>query len=643
MYIYILIGFLIVILLSYSKTKENREDFESCYLNVGNTKKNGDTTFFTNFMMDTYFDRNSALNNLKNVDNNTIKTLRNYQSNIFKSNDEYNRLNNEYNNLNNNIDREFNRLQSELNTKINVANTKKQESTNKFNTIDRNMSSVFNDRTVSLDNSIKPLVTNAITNNLNQIGDSVVDNINSTTIFNNRMTSTSSNINNWQNIPGMSSPMRIDPETGNVQCLSYDGRNCQWNNNNLSQIRHNEVKPLTCGEDHKRMWGITGYDTRGHWCNTVNNFIAQNNINQVDWSNCPVGWTNGDREGNTCIAPSNYPGPCASTSYFNGYTAQNKQGWAAGCTARWPFKVNNINYINNLKYTYNNGIFVKAFRLGPNFSRGSLIQENVMTTNINFNWGVGLIFGIRENNNISNTDMVFLEFTGYIKSPTNASRLRFRLTSDDGSRLLFSNTNSVSNMSMIIDMWRPQGATSRDSADLVVQPNIYLPFQVQYFEQYGAASLRLEWSINGGAFTIIPAEAFYMNNEICSLINPDVSIVKSIAPTIVNMNWSPYNFSSYATWNCPCFAFYRLIYSYNNILSMPSGVNSAQNCPTYCNPSLTYTLNMSNVSTINNISNLKLILQVSNDNITWRNSQCQPIQVSTNQSNYTFNCFTSQS
>jgi hypothetical protein len=198
-------------------------------------------------------------------------------------------------------------------------------------------------------------------------------------------------------------------------------------------------------------------------------------------------------------------------------------------------------------------------------------------------------------------------------------------------------------MRKIIDMWRPQGATSRESVDLAVQPNTYLPFQVQYFEQYGAASLRLEWSVNGGAFTIIPAESFYMNNAICSLINPDISIVKSIAPTIINMNWSPYNFSSYANWNCPCFAFYRLIYSYNNILSMPSGVNSAQNCPTYCNPSLTYTLNMSNISTINNISNLKLILQVSNDNITWRNSQCQPLQVSNNQSNYTFNCLTSQS
>jgi len=542
MYIYILIFFIIVILLSYSRTKDNIEDFENCYLNVSKMKKNGNSTFFTNNMIDTYFDRNNALNNLKNVDNRTIQTLKNYQKNVFKSNDEYNRLNNEYITLNNNIEQQFNNIQNELNRKINEANTKKQESTNKFNTIDRNLSGLFNERTVSLNNSITPVVNSAISNNLNEISNNAINNINNTTIFNNRLSSTASNINTWQNIPGMGSPMRIDPETGNVQCLSYDGRNCQWNNNNLSEIRHNEVRPLTCGEDHRRVWGSTGYDTRGHWCNTVNSVIAQNNINQVDWSNCPVGWTNGDREGNICTAPNNYPGPCNRTSYFYGYTPQNKQSWAAGCTARWPFKINQVNSINNLNNTsniindginnkigllnpktvlgqfntYNNGVYVVAYRLGPNNSRGNMILEGIMTTNINFNWGVGLIFGIRDNNNITNTDMVYLELTGYIKSPINVTNLRLRLTSDDGSRLMFSTNNRISDMRMVIEMWRPQGATSRDSENLVVAPNTYLPFQVQFFEQFGAASLRLEWSINGGAFTVIPRESFYINNEICN-------------------------------------------------------------------------------------------------------------------------------
>jgi hypothetical protein len=43
-----------------------------------------------------------------------------------------------------------------------------------------------------------------------------------------------------------------------------------------------------------------------------------------------------------------------------------------------------------------------------------------------------------------------------------------------------------------------------------------LPFQIQFFEQFGSATLRLEWSINGSGFVIIPREAFYINRELCS-------------------------------------------------------------------------------------------------------------------------------
>jgi len=75
--------------------------------------------------------------------------------------------------------------------------------------------------------------------------------------------------NKWQIIPGFGAPMRIDPESGEVQCLSYDAINCTWGNSNLSQIRINDVRPLSCGEDHRRKWGGPGYDNPGHWCSKV--------------------------------------------------------------------------------------------------------------------------------------------------------------------------------------------------------------------------------------------------------------------------------------------------------------------------------------------------------------------------------------
>ena len=534
MYVYILIAFLIIIFINYNtKTKEN---FENCYLNVGNKQANGDTTFFTNFMKDTYFNRNDTLDNLQNEQNETIKTVETYQKNVFDSNDEYNRLNDQYNTLNNDIENQFNKLTNDVNAKIEKASTLKQTATTQFNNIDANMNRLVNAST--LENRLVPLVNSAIENNLNQISNNAVDSIPVLTMFNNRRTDTRSNINTWQNVPGLGAPMRIDPNTGNAQCLSYDGRNCVWNNSNLSQIRHNDVRPLTCGEDHRRNWGSTGYDTPGHWCNTVHNHIAQNNIDQVDWSRCPIDWTNNNSEGTQCTAPADYRGRCSRTSVFNGYSPQGKQQWAAGCTARWPFKLNTVNQLNNQSNvindtvnsrignftnttvlsqfnTYDNGVYVVAYRLGPNNSRGAIIKEGILTTNVNFNWGVGLIFGIRDNATQTNTDQIFMELTGFIKTPVNVSTIRFRLTSDDGSRLIFS-TNQISNMRMIIDMWRPQGATSRESEVLTVQPDSYLPFQIQFFEQFGAATLRLEWSINGGGFVIIPREAFYINRELCS-------------------------------------------------------------------------------------------------------------------------------
>jgi len=78
--------------------------------------------------------------------------------------------------------------------------------------------------------------------------------------------------NNWQLIPGYTSPMRLN-EDGNVECLSYNGRDCEWSysysiGNDLSKIDINRLNPLICGEDHRRIWGTDGY-YEGHWCNNL--------------------------------------------------------------------------------------------------------------------------------------------------------------------------------------------------------------------------------------------------------------------------------------------------------------------------------------------------------------------------------------
>jgi CPW-WPC domain-containing protein len=539
MYLYIIIGLLTVIVVLSLRKNQSKEHLENCYLNVNTANKNGEKTFFTNFMLDDYLNKNGRIDSLKENNIETTKILTKYKQNVYDSNSQYNNLNAEYNVFNNNMEGEFNKLNVALQNKIDETKKLKQSAITKFNKIDNNMVKVLGNPEGSLDTKLKPFVDTSIKKNLDQLRNLSINNIDSDMLFNNRMSQLPSDINNWKIVPGYGCPMRVDPNSGDIQCLSYDGKNCelnfvQQNGSDLTKIKNDNVKPVTCRND--------GYSNSSSWCKGVYDYFAKNFITQVDWTNCPVGWTNNDKNGTVCQAPNDYKGPCSKTSGFSNYSNENKQSWAASCSARWPFKININNTIDNLGKisntidkdivnkigrivprteldnvnTYNNGVYVQAYKLGLNNTRGEKLQDGIITTNINFDWGVGLIFGIRENNNQTNTNTIYLETTGFLKTPGNATSIKFKLTSDDGSRFIFSNTVEISNMSIVIDMWNSQSLNSKESSSIRVTPNQYLPFQLQFYENFGSATLKLEWSINGSTFSVIPRESFFINKEICN-------------------------------------------------------------------------------------------------------------------------------
>ncbi len=83
--------------------------------------------------------------------------------------------------------------------------------------------------------------------------------------------------NEWQIIPELNAPMKLDEISGDPQCLSYDGTYCEWNyrsrfGDNLSYIDKNRVNPLTCGDNHRNKWGNDGY-YEGHWCNNLRQYF----------------------------------------------------------------------------------------------------------------------------------------------------------------------------------------------------------------------------------------------------------------------------------------------------------------------------------------------------------------------------------
>ena len=67
----------------------------------------------------------------------------------------------------------------------------------------------------------------------------------------------------WQCVAGIDTPIRLNPNTGDVQCLSRNGRDCQWRSNHAdcaAQLKAipDYLQPLTC----------TSYDyaNSNHWC-----------------------------------------------------------------------------------------------------------------------------------------------------------------------------------------------------------------------------------------------------------------------------------------------------------------------------------------------------------------------------------------
>jgi len=82
----------------------------------------------------------------------------------------------------------------------------------------------------------------------------------------------------WQCLPEIKTPLSRT-SSGDVQCMSLNQRDCMWvgNQTECQQLieqydkDHNNpnaklIKPLVCGQEHQKVWGITGYDNPNHWC-----------------------------------------------------------------------------------------------------------------------------------------------------------------------------------------------------------------------------------------------------------------------------------------------------------------------------------------------------------------------------------------
>jgi hypothetical protein len=96
----------------------------------------------------------------------------------------------------------------------------------------------------------------------------------------------------WKCLPGINTPVSVNPD-GDIQCMSENGKDCMWQNSEaecLQLIERQKVKKikltqtggdgLSCGEQMKSVWGITGYDTPDNWCSKAKSLIDTPSVAQ---------------------------------------------------------------------------------------------------------------------------------------------------------------------------------------------------------------------------------------------------------------------------------------------------------------------------------------------------------------------------
>ena len=83
-----------------------------------------------------------------------------------------------------------------------------------------------------------------------------------------------SSITEWACIGDFTSPLRYI--NNNVECLSYDNKNCRWKScPKIPPVSDmSKQKPLACGEMHKAKYGMDGYSDPNHWCSKAKTYFT---------------------------------------------------------------------------------------------------------------------------------------------------------------------------------------------------------------------------------------------------------------------------------------------------------------------------------------------------------------------------------
>ena len=321
---YVLFISSLLILFYYYKypLKKKIENFklnekEKCKKDTNNTLSDGTKTYFSNEMIDTIVDKNKQFEKVIDTNDETNGNLDILNKSVISSTKKYNQHKDLYTRYNNDLEGIFNELDRNLDKNKGLIDGRKMGVDAKFSEITNKVNSLVGSvKSSGIQNKLTPIITNQIDKALVEKSTKAAEDYNVGAKMSNRIDTTYSKIYEWQLMDNINDTgvFRINAETGEVECLSYDGKNCVRDykskyGNDMTNIKSDEVKSLQCGADLKRQFGGTGYEDTNHWCSKAYRQFAKMGSDNIDFNSCPKDWSLIEPKTKTCIAPFDYKIP----------------------------------------------------------------------------------------------------------------------------------------------------------------------------------------------------------------------------------------------------------------------------------------------------------------------------------------------
>jgi hypothetical protein len=288
---------------------------EKCIKDTYNKLSDGTKTFFSNEMINTKLDLDKQFDKVINNNTETNNNLGILNKTVKSSTKKFNHHNELYNRFNNDFVGIFGELNRTLDVNKSLIDGRKMGVDTKFAEITNKVNSMVGSvKSSGIQNKLTAIINPQIDKQLVENATKAAEDYNVGGKMMNRINTSNSKIYEWQIVDGYTCPLRINAETGEVECLSYDGKNCEWTytkkyGNNITNIKSDEVKSLQCGPDHKRHWRSTGYENVDHWCSKNYRYFAKMGEDNIDFKACPKDWSLIEPKTTTCIAPFDYTPP----------------------------------------------------------------------------------------------------------------------------------------------------------------------------------------------------------------------------------------------------------------------------------------------------------------------------------------------